>query len=178
MATESLPAGFKSDPDSEVVQQMVREIYEWSGEAERMNEQLQFLDPSLNTVYEEFYGQAAERIQFADDDARARYFTQLEQRQQQFRERFMATLPMDAVAFDAVVGIYAELFTEAELEQLVDFMRSPVGKKFAGRHAEMFRYTVQYVQGRVFNLMRERLPDAQAEEFDRLSATWTAGSDP
>lgn len=55
--------------------------------------------------------------------------------------------------------IYASVFTEADLQALVDFYRSPSGQKFLEKQPELMAATMQKMQGEMAKIM----PKIQAD---------------
>jgi len=55
--------------------------------------------------------------------------------------------------------IYASVFTEDEIQALIDFYKSPAGKKFLDKQPELMAATMQKMQGEMAKLM----PKIQAD---------------
>lgn len=51
------------------------------------------------------------------------------------------------------ITIYAETFTEEELAGLVEFYKSPVGSKFAGKQPELMKRSMELTQKQMMEIM-------------------------
>jgi len=77
----------------------------------------------------------------------------------------LARKSMDA-SFDAMIPweemfaeVYASVFTEPELQGIIDFYQSPVGQKFLEKQPELMQATMQQMQGE----MAKHMPKIQAD---------------
>lgn len=67
---------------------------------------------------------------------------------------------MKSIGWDEMFAeIYASVFTEEELQALVDFYKSPIGKKFLEKQPELMAATMQKMQGEMAKIM----PKIQAD---------------
>jgi len=58
--------------------------------------------------------------------------------------------------------IYASVFSEEELQGLIDFYQSPVGQKFLEKQPELMKTTMQKMQGEMAKIMPQIQADIQA----------------
>lgn len=67
---------------------------------------------------------------------------------------------MKSIDWEAMFGdIYASVFTEEEIQALIDFYKSPIGKKYLDKQPELMAATMQKMQGEMAKLM----PKIQAD---------------
>lgn len=79
----------------------------------------------------------------------------------------MKSIPWD----EMFAEIYASVFSEEELQGLIDFYRSPVGQKFLEKQPELMEATMQKMQGEMAKIMPQiqagiqaAIEEAQASE--------------
>ncbi|MBT8042365.1 MAG: DUF2059 domain-containing protein [Pontiella sp.] len=67
---------------------------------------------------------------------------------------------MKTIDWETMFGdIYASVFTEEEIQALIDFYKSPIGKKYLDKQPELMAATMQKMQGEMAKLM----PKIQAD---------------
>jgi len=66
---------------------------------------------------------------------------------------------------DTYVDIYVEVFTEDELNELIEFYQSPLGQKLLKKMPELLQKTMQKTQA----ILQEKMPDFQRKLQKTLS---------
>lgn len=80
---------------------------------------------------------------------------QAEQAKKLSREAMEASFSrMRGIDWETIVArIYAKVFTEQELQELVDFYKSPIGVKVLDKQPELMRETMKVMQGEMVKIM-------------------------
>lgn len=167
--TASNPAGERT--------QLALELFEASGGQDRVDEALSGLMASLDVAYLRFYEQLADELEFADEAGRSAFLGRYPENQREFSAAFHAELEerldLTRVVRDVIVPLYAEMYTVAELRELVSFYRSPLGSKVVSTQPQRLARATQQILSTVAPELRSLMQEVLVRERERLAGAAT-----
>ena len=162
-----------AEPVSDARLRLAEQVFEATGGEARVTQTLQALLGVIDQAYEQFYQQLASDPAFATPERRSAFLARLETEKQNFRKSFNLVLSsqFSKIAIEVLVPIYAEIYTEEELKQLIAFYASPVGQKLVNTQAERLQRGTQELMARFGPIFQKSIQEALAQERTRLLAT-------
>ena len=151
---------------------LARELFEIVGASNRGDQVQTAVSRSVATSYQMLYQQIAAGIR--DEAARVKFIGRFDQELARFGEAFTSALDdridLQDLVVESFVPAYADLYTEAELEQLLKFYRSPLGQKVINGQPERLRSAVKSMMVKLSPILQDLMRSAIPEERDRLIA--------
>lgn len=151
---------------------LAAELFTLTGGTERVNQIIASTLASMNQSYRALFEQAAAGI--SDPTERQEFLARYEGELSRFNSGFTVALNQRAdpgtLAKETMLPVYADLYTSEELQELLDFYKSPLGQKLIRTQPERMALAVEGMMARLGPLLEQVIQDSVQAERARLAA--------
>jgi hypothetical protein len=166
------PVQAESEAPNDERLRLARELFDSAGGANSATEMMNAMLSSLQVAYQQLYRDLANQLDFESEAERTAFLQAYERQFQAFAETWQRMLNervnLVQETIDTLVPIYAEMYTEDELKQLIDFNRSPLGRKVIEQQPKSMARGMQDLMKKIGPRLQDLANEAMAKERERL----------
>ena len=150
-------------------QALIDELLVLTKQEENANQMLEAMLGQLETTFPQFLTDTLSKTTDLKDQALQKRVTELSARMvKRYRELLPQRIDIGKITTQINSSLYAKYYTDQELQELIDFYRSPVGQKTIEITPQLSQEALEQSNRILLPKMTEIIQDIMKEEFGQL----------